>query len=205
MDQRAETDYPVNDLIEQRWSPRSFSEEPVSEETLRSLFEAARWAPSSYNDQPWSFIVGTRSGNPETYEDIFDSLYEGNRAWADTAPVLGLSVLRKRFNHNGNKNRHALHDVGLAMGSLLMEATDRDLYVHQMAGFDTEKAREHFSIPETHEPVAAFALGYRGDPEALPEKFRENETAERTRNPLEEFVFSEEFESTSPIVNQEAN
>jgi Nitroreductase family len=56
----AKTDYPVHDLIQNRWSPRAFSDHPVSPETLRSLFEAARWAPSSSNEQPWAFIVGTK-------------------------------------------------------------------------------------------------------------------------------------------------
>src|SRR6476646_4321273 len=51
---KAVTDYPVHDLIASRWSPYSFANQSVSDQDLRSLFEAARWAASSFNEQPWS-------------------------------------------------------------------------------------------------------------------------------------------------------
>ena len=56
----AATVYPVHDLIKKRWSPRAFSEEPVSRTQVFQLLEAARWAASSYNDQPWRFVVGIK-------------------------------------------------------------------------------------------------------------------------------------------------
>ena len=60
----AETDYPIHDLIRNRWSPRAFADRAVEPEKLLSLLEAARWAPSSYNYQPWGFIIATKD-NPE--------------------------------------------------------------------------------------------------------------------------------------------
>ncbi len=60
MNNPAPVEYPVQELIRNRWSPRAFSEKRVPNEVLRSLFEAARWAPSSYNEQPCAFIVGTK-------------------------------------------------------------------------------------------------------------------------------------------------
>ncbi len=65
MPKRASTDYPVHDLITNRWSPYSFDDRPVSDSDLRSLFEAARWAASSYNEQPWSYIVATKENAKE--------------------------------------------------------------------------------------------------------------------------------------------
>src|SRR5881628_695169 len=59
MDKPAQTDYPIEEILKRRWSPRAFSDRVVEPEKLRSLFEAARWAPSSFNEQPWSFIVAT--------------------------------------------------------------------------------------------------------------------------------------------------
>jgi nitroreductase len=55
-----------------------------------------------------------------------------------------------------------------------------------MAGFDADKARESLSIPDGHEPVAAIAVGYPGDPESLPESLREQELGPRRRKPLSE-------------------
>lgn len=203
MDKSANNEYPIQETVKERWSPRAFSDEPVPEEDLRSLFEAARWAPSSYNEQPWHFIVGTKSGSRETYDALFDCLLGGNQTWAKTAPVLALSVARKQFVRNGQRNRHALHDVGLAVGNLLVEATARDLYVHQMAGFEAETARENFAIPESQEPVAGFAIGYRGDPESLPADLRDQERADRSRKTLDEFVFSGEWGSSAGILRGE--
>ena len=50
---QASPDHPIHELIARRWSPYAFADRPVSDDDLRSLFEAARWAASSYNEQPW--------------------------------------------------------------------------------------------------------------------------------------------------------
>lgn len=56
----AAPDHPVHELIARRWSPYAFADRAVSDDDLRSLFEAARWAASSYNEQPWRFVVATK-------------------------------------------------------------------------------------------------------------------------------------------------
>ncbi len=178
----------VHELIRERWSPRAFADRPVADEVLRSLLEAARWAPSSLNEQPWSFIVAPRGDGP-AYERLLSTLAEGNARWARRAPVLILSVAKQNFDRNGNPNRHAFHDLGLAVANLVFQATALGLGVHQMAGFDAEKARGLFEIPPGHEPCAVIALGYLGTPESLPEPLRARERAPRRRKPLEEFVF----------------
>jgi nitroreductase len=199
MEKLAENQYPVHELIKRRWSPRAFSAQPVEPEKLRSLLEAARWAASCFNAQPWSFIVATKD-NAEEHERLLGCLVEANARWAGSAPVLMLSVAQLNFEHNGKPNRHALHDVGLAVATLTLEATARGLALHQMAGFDLAKAREQFKIPNGYEPVAAIALGYADSPESLPEELREKELAPRTRRPLESFVFAGSFGQTSPLL-----
>ena len=201
MEKPAENQYPVHELIKRRWSPRAFSAQSVEPEKLRSLLEAARWAASCFNAQPWSFIVATKD-NAAEYERLLDCLVESNARWARSAPVLMLSVAQLNFEHNGKPNRHALHDVGLAVATLTLEATARGLALHQMAGFDLAKAREQFKIPNGYEPVAAIALGYADNPQSLPEELRERELAPRTRRPLESFVFAGSFGQTSPLLKQ---
>ncbi len=162
---------------------------PVPEEALRSLFEAARWAPSCFNEQPWRFLVARRT-DPEAHEKLLSCLSEGNQRWAKQAPVLALSVARTTFTRNGKPNRHAFHDVGLAVAQLTLQATTTGLVVHQMAGFDPERARRLHAIPEGFEPVAVLAIGYPGEPDDLPEDLRERERAARSRRPQREFVFT---------------
>jgi nitroreductase len=201
MQKPAATDHPVHDFIRERWSPRAFSDKPVSPDVLRSLFEAARWAASSYNDQPWSYLVATKD-DATNYSKMLSVLMDMNAAWAKQAPVLAISVVRQKFKHDGTPNPVAVHDVGAANAQLTMEATSRGLMVHQMAGFHRDKARELFGIPEGWEPVSAMAIGYPGDPETLPEQLRKPEMAPRTRKPLSEFVMTGQWGHTAPFLSK---
>ncbi|HMD42291.1 MAG TPA: nitroreductase family protein [Candidatus Acidoferrum sp.] len=188
----AKTEYPVHSLVENRWSPRAFSDKPVSHEILRSLFEAARWAPSSNNEQPWAFLVAT-SDQPEHFEKALGTLVPANQVWAKRAPVLVIAASEMEFARNQQPNRNAFYDTGAAVAHLTSEATSRGLFVHQMAGFDPQKAKELFHIPKGWEPIAAFVIGYPGDLKELPEQLREREVAPRTRKPIKDFVMSGEW------------
>ena len=176
-------------LFHSRWSPRSFSDRDVDPADLAKVFEAARWAASSYNEQPWRFFVGTR--NSEPYNKILDALMPFNQAWAGNAPVLILGTAKTKFSHNDAPNRVALYDLGAASSYLTLQAAALGLATHQMAGFDADAARKAFEIPEDYLIGAVIALGYQGEPAALPNpQFIETEVAPRQRKPLSEIVFS---------------
>jgi nitroreductase len=177
----------VIEVILKRWSPRAYSDKPVSPESLKEVFEAARWAASSFNEQPWRFLVGHRGD--ETYKKIFDSLVEFNQSWAKSAPVLILSVAKKTFTGNGSPNQFAQHDTGAATAYLALQATALGFHTHSMAGFDHDKALKSFNIPADYEAGSVTALGYLGDPNALPDQMRQTETSPRQRKPLNEIVF----------------
>jgi len=200
MQKPAPTNFPVHHLIRERWSPRAFASKSVEPAILASLFEAARWAPSSNNEQPWVYLVATKDDR-ENFAKTLSVLVESNAAWAKDAPVLAIAVSRLNFQ-NGQPNRNAFYDSGAASALLSVEATARGLAIHQMAGFDHAKAKQVFEIPADCEPIAAIALGYPGDPSALPEKLRDREVAPRTRKSLTEFVMSGRWGHTSPIVSR---
>lgn len=199
-EKKASTDYPIHQLLAERWSPCAFEDRPVSAADLRSLFEAARWAPSAYNEQPWSYIVAAKDV-PEEYERLLSCLVATNQAWARTAPVLALGVVSLTFAHNAKDNRTAAHDLGLASANLLLEATTRGLFVHQMAGIRPDKARELYGIPEGCEAWTGLAIGYRGDPTGLPDRLRDRDLAPRQRKPLRDFVFGGAWRKPSPLVS----
>ncbi|MCL2931690.1 MAG: nitroreductase family protein [Trichodesmium sp. MAG_R03] len=199
MKKPTDNQYPIHDLLKQRWSPLAFADKMVSSEVLLSLLEAARWSPSCFNEQPWSFIVATKE-NPTEYERLFSCLVEGNQPWASLAPVLMISVAKLSFDRNNQPNRHAFHDVGLAVASLTFQAMEMDLRVHQMGGFDVDKARQLYKISEQYEPVAAIAIGYLGEPEILPESLRERELSPRSRKPISSFVFTGEWGQTASFI-----
>ena len=179
----------VHELILKRWSPRAFSEQPVSREDLLKIFTAASWAASSYNEQPWRFVVG-RKGDA-AYQRIFDALIDFNKSWAGTAPVLILSIAKTTMTKDGAHNSHAQHDTGAASANMCLQAAALDLYMHGMAGFDKAKASESFGLPSDYVPVTAWALGHLGETGSLPEFLQQMETAPRSRKDLSDLVFSD--------------
>jgi nitroreductase len=187
----ASADYPLDNEIARRWSPRIFEEgREIEREKIMTLLEAARWAPSCFNEQPWRYLVfdGT---DPEAMRRARSCLVEGN-AWALKAPVLMISIARDNFTHNEEPNRTAQHDVGLASENLVLEAVELGLVAHQMAGFDVTRARSEFNIPESFTVLAMIAIGYpyRGNLDDLDEKTKAKELAARSRKPVKEIAFA---------------
>jgi nitroreductase len=187
MNKTAQTDYPVLSEIQRRWSPYAFDPRAVEEEKLQRIFEAARWAASSYNEQPWRYIVAQAS-QPEQFRKLASVLVPQNN-WAENVPVLAMSVAKMSFTKSGMENRVALHDVGAASAQLSLQAVAEGLMVHQMAGFDTQRAKEIYGIQAGYEPVAMLAIGYEGNHDEIPEALQERENAPRGRNPHSAFVF----------------
>lgn len=187
---RAATSQPLHNLIQRRWSPVGFDQErDIDRATLLSMLEAARWAASSSNLQPWRFIVAPRE-NEREFQKILSVLREGNQSWARHAAVLMIAVTHK-FRAPDVLNRHASHDLGLAISQLVLQALNHEVYVHQMGGFFPDKAREVYEIPEEFEPFTAIALGFQSfDLDHLSEGHREREAAPRQRQALSEMVFN---------------
>ncbi len=179
----------VDQIFLKRWSPRTFADKSISADDLTKIFTAASWAASSSNEQPWRFLIGHKGD--QTFAKILDSLVEFNQMWAKSADVLVLTVAKKSFTKNGSENLWALHDVGAASTTMALQAVSLGIHTHGMAGFDRDKARVNFAIPDDYEPVAVWAMGYLGELAALPENFQTMEQAPRTRKSLNEIVFAE--------------
>jgi nitroreductase len=185
-------EYPVSDLIEERRSRRAYSSQPITQEIINSLFEAARWAPSSMNEQPWAYLYATPN-QPELWNKLVDTLSENNRVWARHAPLLILSLARRTHLRNGVLNGAAKYDVGAANAFLSLQATELGLNVHQMGGYDRQKAIQYFNIPEMYEPMVIMAVGYLGDADNLSENLRAREEAPRERYTQDFFVMNKSF------------
>ena len=184
----AQTDYPINELLAQRFSPYAFDpQRAVAADDLRSLFEAARWTMSSYNAQPWRYIVGIK-GEGDNWEKIHQCLVEGNQPWAANAPVLALGLVKTHFDRNDKFNKAAEHDLGAASAMLTVEATARGIAVHQMIGIESDKVLEIFAPGEGIEPLTALAIGYVGEPGVMPASYAERDESPRQRLAQGEFL-----------------
>ncbi len=191
-------DHPVLDAIAARWSPYVYDpSRGVDDADLAALFEAARWAASSFNEQPWRFVVARREDGDD-FERMLSCLVPANREWAQHAPVLVLAAVSTTFERNQSPNRTALHDLGLAVGNLMIEAASRGLAAHAMAGIDLDRARSAWGVPAGFDVVAAIALGYPGDPAAAGERGEPDRTR-RPRRRLAEFVFAGGWGRPAPL------
>lgn len=187
----AVTSVPIATLMAERWSPRAYDESAVvTPEQVRALLEAARWAPSFGNTQPARYLVGVR-GTP-AFDAILATLNSGNRAWAHRAGLLLIGVM-VTTNEKGEVP-YAEYGLGLASENLVLQAVELGLVAHQMAGFAPDAVRAVFSLPSDAVPKVAIAVGSAAAPDVLGEDWRiEREKADRTRLPLAEFAFTDQW------------
>lgn len=175
-------------VLANRWSPRSFNGNPIPENDIKIILEAARWTASSSNEQPWRFLVGV-NGSP-THKKIFDSLVGANQTWA-VKPyllILGFTMLK---DSKGNTNRYAIYDLGQAVVSLITQANALGLKTHSMGGFDHDAVRHAFNLTEDYGVGAVIAIGHQDEPGALPAELEQREIAPRQRKPLSLIALTE--------------
>jgi len=166
--------------------------ESITDETLMSLFEAARWAPSSFNNQPWRFLYAKR--DTSNWNTFYDLLLEGNKVWAKNAAVLVVIISRKNFEYNEKPSITHQFDTGAAWENLALEASTREIVAHGIQGFDYEKTRKNLQIPDDFDVMAMIAIGTRGPPENLPSNLQEKEFP-NSRKELDEIVMEGHFKN----------
>ncbi|MGA9582105.1 MAG: nitroreductase family protein [Allosphingosinicella sp.] len=185
-----ESDYPIDPLFLNRWSPRAYDESEMPEEDLLSLFEAARWAPSAFNSQPWRFLYARRG--EADWERFLGLLIPWNQSWAHSASAL-VYILSDSLPATGKAgepapSRSHSFDSGAAWMGFALQATRMGYQAHGMSGVDFERAREELNVPERYRIEAAAAVGRIGDPATLSEKLRVREFPSG-RKPVAEFAF----------------
>ena len=184
----AKPDHPVLPAIAERWSPYAYDPRPVERAKLLSCLEAARWAASSYNEQPWTYILAERT-DKAAFDKMLGCLMEANQAWAKNAGVLMLGIVKRNFSKNNSPNRVCEHDLGLAAGNLVLQATSVGLQVHQMAGIEPAKIRATYKVPDGYEPLTGIAIGYPREvkPDTT-DPLEKRDLTPRTRRKISEFV-----------------
>lgn len=186
MIKHAVTQFPVLDLIKERWSARSYSPKAISKEDASTLFEAASWAASANNEQPWEYIYAHK-GTPG-FDTIWEGLLPGNQPWNKNAAILIAAIARKTIAATGNPNGYADHDLGMANAHLLLQASSMEIHGHIMGGFDKAKLTAALNLTEDQALVCVISLGYLDAPEKLEEPFKTRELTPRSRKSVTAFV-----------------
>lgn len=167
---------PIIKEMENRFSPRFFSQEAVLEKDLHSMFEAVRWAPSGRNSQPWYFYW-TRRGSP-SWKKLISCIPEKHH-WSKTASVFILSCYIEETQFG--ENEYALYDLGTAVYSLVLQAHALGYYCRQVGNFDRGKAKQLLKIPESQKPFIIVTVGKIGDYQKAPPEILTLDTQKRER------------------------
>ncbi|MEM2104277.1 MAG: nitroreductase family protein [Candidatus Bathyarchaeia archaeon] len=186
----------VIEAIKTRRSIRKFKTDPVEEEKIQNVLEAARWAPSWANTQCWEFILVK---NSETKKRLAETLTGGNPALdaVKNAPVV--IVACAKLGVSGYKSGKAvtdkgdffMFDVALALQNLTLAAHSLGLGTVHVGAFDAKKAAEILEVPDGVSVVELMPLGY---PSESPPP--------RSRKELKDFVYYEKYgKKTCPNIS----
>ncbi len=174
-----QSQYDIMDEIQERWSPRAFSSESISDEDVFALIEAASFAPSCFNEQPWKFII---IKEPLELQQMQSTLTESNQQWANKAPILILILANKIFRENGKDNYWHMFDAGTAWGYLSLEAQNRGLITHAMGGFSRDEASKLFALSDDYSILTVVAVGKYGNINDLTNDLKLREEPQSRKN-----------------------
>ncbi len=160
------------EVIKKRCSIRSYKPNPVEEEKLNRILEAARMAPSAANRQPICFVIIKDEKTKQQLKRVYDE------KWFYTAPIIVCvcSIPEKAWIRSDGRN-YADIDAAIAMDHLILAATEEGLATCWVAAFKVSILKSILKLPSGVEPVAMTPIGY---PQDIPEP--------TYRKPIEDIV-----------------
>jgi len=146
----------VSEAIKQRWSVRSYRTDPVSDEDLQLILEAARLSPSARNKQHRRFVVM----EPD------DALVQAcnGQAWIGKAPVAIAGIV------DPSVTAWAVADLSIAFDHMVLQATELGLGTCWIGAFDEKKVKALLGVPEKRDVVAILIVGHPDEKESHKEK-----------------------------------
>jgi nitroreductase len=166
------------ELIEKRYSVRAYKPDPVDEEKLEQVLQAARLAPTAANRQPFQLIVIHTAGREAELKRIY------GRDWFVQAPVVicACGVPAQGWTRREDGKNYTDVDVAIVMDHLILAAADLGLGTCWIGAFDPDAAREVLGLPDGVEPIAFTPLGVPAD-----------QLGAKKRKPLAELVRHERW------------
>ena len=164
------------ELVQKRYSVRSYKPDPVDDEKLKHILEVTRLAPTAANRQPIQIIVIHTAGREDELKRIY------HRDWFVTAPVLICicTQVSKAWVRGLDGKNYADVDAAIIMDHLVLAATGLGLGTCWVAAFNPLQARQVLRLPDDVSPLLFTPLGYPA-----------NEPTVKERKPLSELVHYE--------------
>lgn len=151
----------VREAIEKRRAFRCLEKIEISDEIINLLARAAQITASCFNNQPWRFIFVK---NSEKLEQMKEAMNKGNE-WTYAASLIIAVISKKEFDCVIKEREYFLFDTGMAVQSIILQATELGLVAHPIAGYSTEKVKEILSIPQDFNVITLIIVGKKSDKE----------------------------------------
>ncbi|MCP4704662.1 MAG: nitroreductase [candidate division Zixibacteria bacterium] len=165
-------------ILKDRRSIRSYKKEPLPEELLDKVLEAARLAQSANNRQPWRFII-----IQDETSKIKIAEFCKNSKWVADASVILAGVAVDTDYRMGNGRSASDIDLSIALTQISLAAVDQSLGTCWIGSFDYNEAMKFLKIPNNNIMVGFMTLGF---PDESP--------SPRSRKSLNEITFHEFWE-----------
>ncbi len=181
----------VKEAIEKRRAYRSLDPLKISEETIKDLAKNASLSCSCFNKQPWNFVFINGKEKLEEMRAVFS---KGNE-WAHNASMIIAVFSKEELDCVVKKRKYFLFDTGMAVGMMILRATELGLVAHPIAGFDEDKAKGILNIPQEMRLITLIIVGKHSDEikNELSEQQAEIEKERPPRKSFEEFSWIDEF------------
>lgn len=162
-----------SELVKARYSVRAYKSDPVEDDKLHRILEAARLAPTAANRQPVQIIVAKTEGRQDELRRVYRS------DWFVQAPLVicVCAAPSEAWVRRYDGKNHCDVDATIAMDHLILAAANEGLGTCWIAAFDPDAAREVFGLEDDLQPVLLTPLGYAAD-----------SAGPKNRKPIEEIV-----------------
>jgi nitroreductase len=186
----------VVEAIHRRRALRAIQVKPIEDEKVEALIEAARLAPSCNNNQPWRLIFVR---GEEALAAVRAGMNKGN-VWTTRAPLIIVVASKDEDDCVlSDRRNYFLFGCGLAIGQLVLRATELGLVAHPIAGYDPVKIRAAVGVPEPYTIITTVICGYPGgDDSLLSDKQKAIEKTRPDRKPVAENIFLDKWANPYP-------
>jgi len=146
------------EIARKRYSTRAYKPQPIEDEKLQQVLEAARLAPTAANRQPFQLIVIHTKGREEELRQIYDT------PWFVQAPIVicACGIPSQSWTRRNGKD-YCDVDVTIAMDHLILAAADLGLGTCWIGAFNPDITRQVLGLPDDVEPIIFTPLGYPAD------------------------------------------
>lgn len=180
----------VKEAIETRRAYRALEPVEITDFIIHELATAAQLTASCFNNQPWRFVF-VRS--MEALAKMHGCMNKGNE-WTFRASLIIAAFARKENDCLIKEREYYLFDLGQAVSSMILRATELELVAHPIAGFNPDKVRQAFNIPDDYMVITLINVGKKSeDTSALTEWQLSSEPHRPARLPLENIYSIDTF------------